>query len=424
MRQGQPNIILIVADDLGYGDLASYGHPACDTPCTDALAANGMKLTDFHANGAVCSPTRAAMLTGRYQQRCGIVHALGENEPGLSTDHTTIARILADRGYATGLFGKWHLGMEDHEAPNAHGFDTFRGHRHGAVDYFSHVNKFGCIDWWHNETPAQDDGYCTEIIARDSVQFIEDHAHEPFFLYMAHSAIHFPWMAPDDTAHRQPGVRYDDLSKLGPHAPDEVGRVVRQMIASLDETVGQVTDTLAKLGLTENTLIVFTSDNGGIATYAEQFTDISSNAPLRGQKASLYEGGHRVPTIVSWPGHVAPGVVHDETTMTMDLLPTFAALAGVPAEAHRFDGVDLTALFTQQTPLTPRDLFWQHGEQCAVRRGPWKLYVDGDCAELYNLTDDISETRDVAADEPRLVGELKQALADWQHDVTPHRAGG
>lgn len=414
----KPNIILILADDLGYGDLACYGHPAGDTPHTDALAAAGMRLTDFHANGPVCSPTRAALLTGQYQQRCGIEIALGEHDRGLPRAAFTLSRLLAENGYATGLFGKWHLGMSLDEGPNAHAFGEFRGHRHGAVDYFSHVNKFGCIDWWHDEQPASDDGYCTELIARDCLSFVRRHADRPFFLFMSHSAIHFPWMAPEDKPHRRPGVRYDDLSKLGPHKPDDVGQVVRRMIQSLDQTVGQVVQTIADLELADNTVIIFTSDNGGIVEYAGGFQEISSNAPLRGQKGSLYEGGHRVPAIAVWPGRIRPGTVDQQPMATMDLLPTIAAIAGADLPpGYATDGVDLVPAWLQRQELPPRDLFWRSGDQRAARRGAWKLYRRNDATELYRLDEDLAEARDLSALEPQRTVSMLEALEQWENDV-------
>lgn len=413
-----PNVILILADDLGYGDLACFGHNACDTPCTDALAASGLTLTDFHANGPVCSPTRAALLTGRYQQRCGIEGALGENDPGLSGEAFTLSRLLSENGYATGLFGKWHLGMADHESPNAHCFDQFRGHRHGAVDYFSHVNKYGCIDWWCNDKRSDEDGYCTDIIARHSVDFIHRHAEQPFFLFMSHSAIHFPWMAPDDMAHRRPGVRYDDLSRVGPHGPDEVGPVVRKMIQSLDSTVGQIDSAVTDAGIREDTLILFTSDNGGIETFAGGYHDISSNGGLRGQKGSLYEGGHRVPAIVHWPGRVREGAIDQQPMTTMDLMPTMAGLAGIELDDRAaMDGADLAAAWLEGSELAPRDLFWRSGEQRAVRRGPWKFYCGGETDELYHLEDDVKETRNRAELEPKRVAAMRTALDAWERDV-------
>ena len=416
----RPNIILIVADDLGYGDVGCYGNPANATPHIDALADGGLSFTDFHTNGAVCSPTRAALLTGRYQQRAGIESALGENQPGLNPRELTIATCLQNAGYTTGMFGKWHLGMSLEEGPNRHGFQQFIGHRHGALDYRSHVTKFGDIDWWRNENLHDEDGYCTELITDHAVRFLEEQHQDPFFLYVPHSAIHFPWMAPEDPAHRQPGVRYEDLSRLGPHAPEDVGRVVKKMIEALDDSVGRIVGTVQDLGIEKETLILFTSDNGGIREYSGGFNEISSNGPFRDGKGSVYEGGHRVPAIAYWPGTIAPGESTDQTTMTMDLFPTFLTMTGTDAPNDRhIDGVDLRSLLLEQEPLSERSLFWRFGRKRAVRKGEWKLCALRDERELYNLSEDPSETNDLSQANPAIMETLETELSHWEQEVDP-----
>jgi len=416
----RPNIVLIVADDLGYGDLGCYGNAADRTPHIDALAEGGLKFTDFHSNGAVCSPTRAAMLTGRYQQRMGIEKALGEGDTGLSAREQTVAACMRSAGYPTAMFGKWHLGMALEEGPNRHGFDEFRGHRHGALDYVSHVTRYGNVDWWHNETLCNEDGYCTELITDHAVRFIEQQQDKPFFLYVPHSAIHFPWMAPEDAAHRRAGVRYTDLRKLGPHSPEEVGPVVRRMIESLDEGVGRIMETLRRLDLEQKTFVFFASDNGGIRQYAGGFENISDNGPLRAGKGSVYEGGHRVPAIAYWPGRIAGGAVTDQAAMTMDLFPTLALLAGAALpEAVTLDGVDLGPLLLDGAEPPERSLFWRHGTMRAVRRGPWKLCVGDQAPELFNLAEDLAETRDLARQKPALAGALLAELSEWEQEVAP-----
>jgi len=413
-----PNIILIVADDLGYGDVGCYGNPVNQTPHIDALADGGLKFTDFHTNGPVCSPTRAALLTGRYQQRAGIESALGENEHGLGPHELTMATCLQNAGYATGMFGKWHLGMSLEEGPNRHGFQEFIGHRHGALDYQSHVTKYGAVDWWQNEALSDEAGFCTDLITDHSVRFIEEQQTNPFFLFVSHSAIHFPWMAPEDAAHRKPGVRYEDLSRLGPHAPEEVGNVVRKMIESLDDGVGRIVDKVRDLELEQETLILFTSDNGGIRKYAGGFNEISSNGPFRDGKGSVYEGGHRVPAIAYWPGTIAPGTTTDETTMTMDLFPTYLSLAGadLPTDPH-FDGVDLRSVMFEGTPLPERSLFWRLRKKKAVRKGAWKLCAQGNARELYNLSEDRSETEDLSSANPQVLKDLEADLLQWEREV-------
>lgn len=413
-----PNIILIVADDLGYGDVGFYGNTANATPHIDALSAGGLKFTDFHANGPVCSPTRAALLTGRYQQRVGIESALGENEQGLSSRELTMATCLQKAGYSTGMFGKWHLGMSLDEGPNRHGFEQFIGHRHGALDYRSHVTRYGAVDWWRNEALCDEEGYCTELITDHAVQFIEEQQRHPFFLYVSHSAIHFPWMAPEDPAHRKPGVRYEDMSKLGPHAPEEVGGVVRKMIESLDDSVGRVMGTVRDLGLEQETFVFFTSDNGGIRKYAGGFNEISSNGPYRDGKGSVYEGGHRVPAIAYWPGTIAPRTTTDETAMTMDLFPTYMSLAGTALpKDHHLDGVDLGSVLHEEMTLPERSLFWRLRQKKAVRKGEWKLCAHGSERELYNLSEDPSETEVLSSVNPEILKALESDLLDWERNV-------
>ena len=229
---GKPNIVVILADDLGYGDLGCYGATRLKTPHVDRLAREGLRFTDFHSNGSVCSPTRAALLTGRYQQRSGIDEALSEKSPGLRADERTIAEYLKQAGYATGAFGKWHLGSKPDSAalPNRQGFDVFHGSRHGGIDYTSHVDRYGRLDWWHDEKPVIEPGYATDLLTDHAVQFIGRHREEPFFLYLAHTAIHFPWMTPEDRAHREEGKNYDNATKVGPHSPEEITQVVNRMI--------------------------------------------------------------------------------------------------------------------------------------------------------------------------------------------------
>ena len=414
----RPNIILIVADDLGYGDVGCYGNTFSATPYIDALADGGMKFTDFHSNGPVCSPTRAALLTGRYQQRAGIESALGEDEQGLSSSELTVSTCLQNAGYATGMFGKWHLGMSLEEGPNRHGFQQFIGHRHGALDYRSHVTKYGAVDWWQNEELCNEEGYCTELVTDHAVRFIEEQQRSPFFLFVSHSAIHFPWMAPEDPAHRRPGVRYEDLSRLGPHAPEEVGRVVRKMIESLDDSVGRIMGTVRNLGLEQETFVFFTSDNGGIRKYAGGFNEISSNGPFRDGKGSVYEGGHRVPAIAYWPGTIAPGTTTDETAITMDLFPTYLSLAGEDLpEDLILDGMDLRSTMLEEMPLPERSLFWRLRRKKAVRKGEWKLCAHGNERGLYNLSDDRSETEDLSNANPKVLEALEADLFHWEREV-------
>ena len=420
----RPNIILILADDLGYADIGCYGSHRASTPHLDRLATEGMRFTDFHSNGSMCSPTRAALLTGRYQQRTGIERALGERSEGLDRREVTIAERLHEAGYATAIFGKWHLGPRPEDGPTHHGFGEFRGHLHGAVDYASHVDRYGNVDWWHNDKLANQPGYNTTLITDYSVRFIEAHRDEPFFLYVPHSAIHFPWMTPDDKAYRQAGTRYTDLRKLGPHTTKNVGPIVRQMIEALDGSVGRLLATLREQGLDKRTFVFFTSDNGGNLRYTGGYHNISDNGPLRGQKGEMYEGGHRVPAIAWWPGRIQPGAVCDQTTITFDLFPTLLDLAGLGDDAVKpsLDGANIASVLFGDADLPKRTLFWRMGDGKAVRQGPWKLVVRGSTAELYNLRDDVGEAADLAAERKDLVNALQSELAAWENDVNSDNA--
>ena len=422
-QEQPPNIVLIMADDLGYGDVGSYGSTTNRTPNIDKLASGGLRLTDFHTNGPMCSPTRAAMLTGQYQSRFGrrFEAALSgaNHDAGLPPEAVTIAEILGENGYATGMFGKWHLGYESPYLPTEQGFDEFRGLISGDGDYHTRVDRSGNADWWKNASLAPEPGgYTTDLITRDSVAFIESHRDEPFFLYVPHLAIHFPWQGPEDPPHREVGTNYQkdkwgiipDRSNVSPH--------ITAMVESLDKSVGEIIAAIEKNGLTENTLVIFTSDNGGYRDYAGGFENISDMGPLRGQKATLYEGGHRVPAIFSWPGKIAPAV-SDETVMTFDLFPTFIELAGIsPDKAKASDGTRLNDLLFQSEPLADRRFFWRMRADKAVREGPWKLVQRSKRpTELYHLGNDVGETTNLADAEPAIVKRLLGELSKWEADV-------
>jgi arylsulfatase A len=444
--EAHPNIVIILADDLGYGDLGGSWGGRADTPHLTRLAREGLRFTDFHSNGPMCTPTRAALLTGRYQQRLGIerAHAIRGRETDLgiaaagNENEITMATYLRRAGYATGVFGKWHLGKHPSANPVQHGFDEFRGLTCGDGDYFSKLDRFGDRDWFHNETLESQEGYATAVITDNAVRFINQHADRPFFLYVAHLAVHFPWQTPDDDVHptRIAGVDYTSgkpgpHSKLGPHSPDDIPTVMQRMIKELDASVGQIVAALGEKNLDRRTLLFFTSDNGAYKFYldpdyidpaAKEFPEpdwpvIGSNGVLRGQKTQLYEGGHRVPAIAWWPGRIAPGSVTSETTMTMDLLPTVLDLIDIDHPSadgpNALDGLSLQSLLLEGEPLSARTLYWRTPSQKAVRQGPWKLVGD----ELYNLADDLAESRDLAATLPDLVNSLKASQNAWETEL-------
>lgn len=432
-----PNIILIMADDLGYGDLGCYGNREIKTPHIDALARIGIRFTDFHANGPVCSPTRAALLTGRYQQRSGFAgfpHEFPEKPyrpaDGLAPSETTFAEALKPAGYATAVFGKWHMGVPVEFNPVRQGFDGFRGFTTGNIDYFSHVSQQGQEDWWKDDRKVPEEGYATDLLTRHSLAFIEKNKDRPFCLYLAHACAHYPWQAPAD------GARYRRQAKKVPgpgNVPNALGdrlgtdaqRAIQTMIERMDDGIGQIVSSLKANGLAEHTFVFFCSDNG-----AWPSRGAGSNGPLAGIKGDLFEGGHRVPAIACWPGKIKPGV-SDQTLMSMDLFPTLLSLAQLPVpDGLELDGLDLTPMLLENKRLPPRTLFWGFSAQRAVRSGPWKLVkgvrqnpnkilraISGDFLSLYNLDSDLGEEVDLAASHPEKVKLLLQELAAWERDV-------
>ncbi len=434
-EQRPPNIVVILADDLGYADLGSYGNPRNSTPHLDRLARDGLRFTDFHANGPMCSPTRAALLTGRYPQRVGIEAALylmhfPAERHGLPASSSSLAQHLRTAGYATGLFGKWHLGHHPDENPVHFGFDEFRGLLCGEGDFAAQINRLGLADWWENETlkPAETPANTTTLITDHALRFIQRHRAEPFFLFVSFTSIHFPWMRPTDAPARELGKTYFGIdtpsnSRLGPHAGTPALReVVQEMIRDLDRSTGRIVDLLRQLHLEENTLVVFTSDNGGYRNYLGRFHgQISDNGPFRGSKTSLYEGGHRVPAIAYWPGRIPAGRTSHALAMTMDLLPTALELAQVPlprAEHLRSDGISLVLHLLHDEALPERTVFWRFRGRRAARSGPWKLHLSQqDVPTLYRLDRDPGETRNLADFEPVIVEQLTRDILNWEQDV-------
>ena len=411
LEDGKPNIVIIMADDLGYGDISSYGG-WIETPNLDQLADEGMRFTSFYASGPVCSPTRAGLLTGRYQQRAGIpgvVYAAPNRnrQHGLQMSEVTIAEALREVGYATGMFGKWHLGYERRYNPIHQGFDTYRGYVSGNVDFFAHVDQAGFYDWWDGDQLINEPGYVTHLITKHAVQFIKDHQEEPFLLYVPHEAPHYPYQGPQDEPFRIVGKNTPETRE-----PEQVRRAYIEMVQEMDKGIGEMMHTLDSLGLRENTIVFFFSDNGA--------AQAGSNGDLRGHKGSLWEGGIRVPAIVNWPGHIPSASTTDQPAMTIDIMPTALSLAGA-SSSKLFDGVDLSSVILDNTSLEERTLFWNYNNQMALRSGQWK-YVEGlnglDGPGLYNLSEDLGEQNNLAESEPEKLNELKSKFTQWQEDVT------
>jgi arylsulfatase A-like enzyme len=409
---GRPNIVLIMADDLGYGALGCYGNKEIKTPNIDALATGGVRLTDFHSNGPMCTPTRAALMTGRYQQRCAWVSdeelspRMREQRKqnlkqrwgwGISPQELTLPRLLQQSGYRTAIFGKWHLGYDFKFHPMNYGFDEFRGYIGGAVDYHSHVATHGTeeLDWWQDKLIENQTGYTTDLLTKYSTHFIERNKSHSFYLYLAHEAVHDPLQGRDPSKKQSPKETY------------------KEMIEVLDESVGAVVQALRKNNLENNTLVIFCSDNGPIKIGA------AANASLKGTKGSMFEGGHRVPFIAHWPGVIPAGQTNSRTVMSMDLLPTFAKLAGTSApENHPIDGVDILPLLKDPSKQTDRVLHWLFGSDWAVRKGAWKLIGKSDRPlTLVNLEADIEEKQNLIKEKPGLVGELMKLHHQWIAEV-------
>ena len=427
-----PNIVLILMDDLGYGDLGSYGVADAKTPHIDRIAREGVKLTDFYANGPSCSPTRAGLITGRYQQRYGIEWPLGsqpdDSTRGLLPAETSLPRLLKSAGYATGLIGKWHLGRKPAFHPNRHGFDEFWGFLGGAVDYYTSVDGAGHHDLFHNDTAASHSGYLTDEITTRAKSFIEIHRTEPFFLELAYNATHWPYQPPVLTERHR--ARRDELRA----ARDLEGRIaiLREgtradyvaMLERADRGVGAILATLERLNLSRNTLVILTSDNGG--------EWLSRNAPLFHRKFTLWEGGIRVPTLIRWPGRIPAGIVSRQVGITMDLTVSILSAAGVtPPSSYRAEGIDLIPLLETRRTVE-RTLFWRTQAagrlQRAVRRGRWKYLRDagtrtgGGYEFLFDLESDVGERRDLAAAYPTMLPEFRKLLIAWEAEVDSSRA--
>jgi len=410
----RPNVVLIVTDDVGYGDIGSYGAPDVRTPNIDRLALEGVRLTDFYA-APQCTPTRAALISGRYQQRVHMERALGAAgealERGLPVDGRSLPRLLKGSGYATGLIGKWHLGWKPEFGPNAHGFDYFFGFLSGYIDFYTHTRgPDGLHDLWENTTPVTEDGYMTDLITARAVSFIEEHGTEPFFLEIAYNAAHWPFQPPNQYSRAA-----DNAAFQGPASEPPATRAdYVAMLERADEGIGQIVATLERLGLTENTLVIFTNDNGG--------EWLSRNAPLFHRKDTLWEGGIRVPAIFRWPGRLPAGRTSAQVGITMDLTASIlaATATAVPTD-HAPDGMDLLPMLAGAAPLVERTLFWRIDvpmrQQRAVRQGDWKLLVDGDDLLLFDLRGDIGERQDLAARRPDVVRRLRPLITAWEREV-------
>ncbi len=423
-NRDRPNIVFILADDLGYGDLSCYGHPKAKTPHLDRLAKQGVKFTQHYANGPECSPTRTAFLTGRYQQRAGglecaigtgnvgryddAIRLANQRELGLPAVQSILPRAVKQAGYTCGIFGKWHLGYEPQFNPMVHGWDEFFGYLGGNVDYFTHRETSDLHVLFRGKLPVYRPGYMTHLITDDSIAFIEKHEQQPFFLYVAHEGPHFPYQGPKD----QDKV----VNEANWNVPDAATYLA--MLEDLDKEVGRLLMAIDQTGLAENTVVVFASDNGGIAASAHQ-------GGLRGSKSSTFEGGIRAPLIIRWPGKIKPNTVSDQVSATFDLTASFLKLAQADPGDHHLDGYDIVGHITEARKDFSRTLFWRgkRGESAwwGVRDGDLK-YVrnqDGGQTEdwMFDLANDKGEQNNLIKTQPDAAAKLKQKLAEWEQDV-------
>jgi arylsulfatase A-like enzyme len=407
----RPNLLFILADDLGYGDLSCYGRPDYRTPVLDGLARQGLRFTSNYAAAPVCTPTRCAFVTGRYPQRVevGLYEPLNaaSRDRGLPPDHPTIATHLRAVGYETALIGKWHLGWKPEFGPNRHGFDHFYGVLSGAADYFTYrdADEPG-PGLWEDLAPVDRVGYLTDVLSERAVEFVTRRRTGPFYLSLHYTAPHSPWEGPEDEAigHTTHGP--------GPMTSGGSLAIFARMMKSMDAGIGRVLQALKHAGRERDTLVVFTSDNGG-----ERY---SYNWPFSFQKLYLWEGGIRVPAIARWPGVIPAGRTTDQPTITMDWTATLMALGGAsPDPAYPLDGEDLSPLLRNPSLRRERWLFWRTRAREAARVGNWKYVKDGTSEGLFDLTVDPGEKNDLRASFPDEYSRLTAAYAAWNAQVLP-----
>jgi arylsulfatase A-like enzyme len=408
----KPNIVVIVGDDMGYADVGAHGCKDIPTPNLDALAKAGTRFTSGYVSGPYCSPTRAGLLTGRYQTRFGHEFNGGAGaDIGLPLTETTIADRLKAAGYATGWVGKWHLGAADKFHPQKRGFDDAFGFLGGAHAYFPDKGKAKGGTILRGTKDANETEYLTDAFGREAVKFVDDNKAKPFFLYLAFNAVHTPMHATDARL-----KKFEDIK-------DNQRRTYAAMMWAMDEAIGKLLAKLKAEKLEENTLVFFFSDNGGPVMQGTSING-SVNAPLRGSKRTTLEGGVRVPFFVKWPAKIPAGKTYDNPVIQLDILPTALSAAGVEPKADwKLDGVNLLPHIAGGPKAVPHDaLFWRFGQQMAVRKGDWKLVkydavADGgkgtSPVRLYNLADDIGEKTDLAEKQPEKAKELQAAWDEW-----------
>ena len=423
----KPNIVFILTDDMGYGDLGCYGHPRAKTPVIDRLAKEGVRFTQHYSNGTECSPTRTAFLTGRYPQRVGglecaigtgnvgryddAIRLASQRQLGLPAKQVILPSALKPAGYVSGVFGKWHLGYEPQFNPMEHGWDDFFGYTGGNVHYFNHRETSELHALYRGRLPVHAEGYMTHLITDSSISFIERNKDTPFFLFVSHECPHFPFQGPKDVK--------KEINKTNWMKPDADTYVA--MLEDLDSEVGRLLRVLDKHKLTDNTLVIFVSDNGG-------FSGAANMGPFSGAKSTTMEGGIRVPLIMRWPGKIRSDTVSDQVCMTFDLTRSIINLTQAKVPAMQLDGFDLVNHISKRKPDFSRTLFWRgkRGERTwsAVRDGDLKFVrkTEGQTQEwLFDLSKDLGEKNDLRSALPNQVVRLKKLLLNWEKEVKPVR---
>lgn len=427
VQRRRPNVVLVVADDLGWGDLGINGAADIRTPHIDGIARAGVRFTQSYANAPECSPTRCALLTGRYQHRAGGLEcAIGVNnigrydeaawlqkhgELGLPTSENTLAMQFKRLGYDTALMGKWHLGYAEKHGPGAHGFDHSFGILGGNADYFTHEEQgegLGQVQMFENGAKVRRKGYMTDLIADAAVDWLGKRGSNPFLLYVPFTAPHTPIQAVED---------FDPATGTAPHRQGHRPTYAR-MVERMDARVGDLLGQIERMGAAENTIVIFISDNGGDAN--------GRNAPFKGRKSTVWEGGIRSPMHIRWPGVIRPGTETAQVAMTMDLMPTLLRAAGGPQ--GRFDGIDLMPYAAKaQTPVA-RTVCWRYKRgqtvRKAVRHGDWKLVDDNGARALHDLAEDVAEANDLLAARPEVARDLEARLGRWEREVRSPRLRG
>ena len=433
----RPCFVIFYTDDQGYGDLGCMGAEDLLTPNIDALAASGALLTSWYSNSPVCSPSRASVLAGLYPAHAGVRSILGGHRQatGLPTSVRTIASALRPLGYRTGMFGKWHLGVAEDYRPDGHGFDEWYGFLAGCIDYYSHIFYWGgqdpVHDLWDNGAEVWENGrYFTEIVAERAAGFIDRcaAAGEPFFLYVPFNAPHYPMHAPPEYLDRFPDLPWER-------------RIMAGMLAAVDDAVGKVLGALDRHGLRRNTFVFYQSDNGP-SRETRNWLDGTTTpyhggtaGPLKGHKFSLFEGGIRVPAIMSWPARIRAGRVVSQAGAAMDIMPTILTAAGLDPSERELDGADMMPMVADGAPTPHETLYWEQGDQTAARRGNWKLVLNGQLVEgalpddkvfLADLDADPGERTNLADAHPDVVEELTADAEAWRASIeaywTEHHA--